>query len=65
MFFLTYQKYNKMKKKSLYLLSLVPRKPFKSEDELPASAKRTFSAIKASKLLIENKTLVKSFQRAY
>lgn len=43
----------------------MPRKPFKSDDELPASAKSTFSAIKASKLLIENKTLVQSFQGAY
>lgn len=37
----------------------MPRKPFKSEDDLPSLAKSILSAIKASKLLIESKTLVK------
>lgn len=39
------------------------RKPFQSEEELPASANSMFSATKASKLLVENTLLVKSFQR--
>lgn len=41
----------------------MPRKPFKSGEELPASGNSMFSATKASKLLIENTRLVKSFQR--
>lgn len=41
----------------------MPRKPFKSEEELPASANSMFSATKAPKLLMENTFLVKSFQR--
>lgn len=40
----------------------MPRRPFKSEEELPASANIMFSETKTSKLLIEKALVAKSFQ---